>query len=375
MRSAAPTPHRRGRFARFLHAITSPYLRYQHANVIHAVRVGLAMATTILLTTGINLPHGVWASVSLLVVVGGLQHYGNVRKKAMERALGTMLGALIGLFLIFVQSVCGSLLLFFALMSIIAGACAYYAIGRPGYVALLTAITMVIVAGHGDLDFSTGLWRTANVLIGISIAVAFSFVLPQYAVYSWRYRLADNLRDCARLYGALVDGKPLLAEQTTSRFVVMSQRLVQARALMESVAKETRVPIVRLEEIQRLHRSILETLEMLINSLPEQRDADGHATHAGGFALACTPREYAVRRQLLRTARALRFGRVSLLHQSNDASSSMPADASVAPVGDATTQGMHWLAMRFSEQVERFRLRLGEIERHWNIEGARRLND
>jgi hypothetical protein len=39
-----------------------------------------------------------------------------------------------------------------------------------------------------------------------------------------------------------------------------------------------------------------------------------------------------------------------------------------------STQGMHWLAMRFVEQVDRLRLRLSEIERQWNIEGARPLN-
>ncbi len=175
---------RRGRIGRVLHAFASPYFRYLHANLIHAVRVGLGMAVSFLVTSGIDLPHGVWASVSLLVVIGGLQHYGNIRKKAAERALGTMLGAGFGLFLILVQTLFGSLLLFFLLMSVIAGGCAYYAIGKAGYVALLTAITTVIVAGHGDLDFSTGLWRTANVLIGIAIALAFSFVLPQYATYS-----------------------------------------------------------------------------------------------------------------------------------------------------------------------------------------------
>jgi hypothetical protein len=41
---------------------------------------------------------------------------------------------------------------------------------------------------------------------------------------------------------------------------------------------------------------------------------------------------------------------------------------------DMATQGMHWLAMRFAEQVERMRLRLSEIERQWNIEGARPLS-
>ncbi len=75
---------------------------------------------------------------------------------------------------------------------------------------------MVIVAGHGVSTSGTGLWCTANVLIGIAIALAFSLVLPEYAIYSWRYRLADNLRECARLYG-----KTLIAEETARRFYAM----------------------------------------------------------------------------------------------------------------------------------------------------------
>jgi uncharacterized membrane protein YccC len=363
MASSTSASLRKGRAKRLWHGLMSPFFRYRHAKLIHAVRVALGMATSFLVTTGIDVPHGVWASVSLIVVIGGLQHYGNIRKKAAERAIGTALGAAIGLALILVHMLFGSLMLFFLLMSAIAGACAYYAIGKAGYVALLTAITMVIVAGHGDSPFDVGLWRTANVLIGIAIALAFSFVLPQYATYSWRYRLADNLRECARLYGALLDGKPLIAEETTRRFLVMSQRLVQSRALMDSVAKETGVPLARLEEIQRLHRSILAALEMLVTSLPEaSRDRNG-------FALDCTPRELEARHTLLQMARALRFGRVGLLYAGVDAMAKREGGE-----GESTQQGMHWLAMRFDEQVDRLRLRLSEIERQWNIEGARPFN-
>ncbi|MFM0321345.1 FUSC family protein [Caballeronia glebae] len=367
MLSPRSTSLRRGRFSRLFHGIASPYFRYRHANLIHGLRVGLAVAMSIAVTTGIDMPHGIWATVSVLVVVGGLQHYGNIRKKAAERAIGTMLGAGFGLVLIMAETLTGSQMVFFVLMCLVAGACAYYAIGKPGYVALLTAITMVIVSGHGDLPLSTGLWRTANVMIGVVIALAFSFVLPQYATYSWRYRLADNLRECAKIYGALLDGTPLVAEDSARRMYAMSQRLVQARALMESVAKETSVPMARLEEIQRLHRSILAALEMLVTSMPEVA-----STTPSRFAIACSPGEYAVRRQLLQMARALRFGRVGLLYRAMDSSGA--PQARVAGDVNATTQGMHWLAMRFVEQVDRLRLRLSEIERQWNIEGARPLN-
>jgi uncharacterized membrane protein YccC len=170
--------------------IVSPYYRYRHASMLHAVRVGLAMLVSILVTSGIHVPNGIWASVTVLVVIGGLQHHGNIRKKAADRALGTLLGALVGLLLIAQLHSIGSMPLHYVLMSIAAGVCGYYAIGQAGYIALLAAITVCIVAGHGDSTVATGLWRTLNVLIGIAVALAFSFALPLYATYSWRYLLA-----------------------------------------------------------------------------------------------------------------------------------------------------------------------------------------
>lgn len=265
--SAVPRRRVRSRVARVWRALTSPFYRYRNAALIHAIRVGLAMLTSILATTGINIPHGIWASVTLLVVIGGLQHHGNIRKKAAERALGTLLGALIGLTLIVVQAVTGSSWLTYSLMSIVAAVCSYYAIGKPGYVALLTAITMCIVAGHGDNLIDTGLWRTLNVMIGIVIALAFSFALPLHATYSWRYRLADSLRECARVYTQIVSGVHVDNDEHIEIFRRLNQRLVQLRSLMPSVAKEIDVPAARLEQIQRQHRAILSSLEMMATGL------------------------------------------------------------------------------------------------------------
>ena len=58
----------------------------------------------------------------------------------------------------------------------------------------------MIVAGHGDNTMAAGLWRTVDIVIGITIALAFSFALPLYATWSWRYKLADALRGCAALH-------------------------------------------------------------------------------------------------------------------------------------------------------------------------------
>ncbi|MDR6445646.1 putative membrane protein YccC [Paraburkholderia terricola] len=354
---------RRSAISRALRAITSPYYRYRHAKVLHSLRVGLAMIVSILATTGIDIPHGIWASVTLLVVIGGLQHHGNIRKKAAERAAGTLLGASIGLLLIVQQNLLGSLPLTYLLMSVFAAICAWFAIGSSGYIGLLTAITMCIVAGHGDNQIDVGLWRTLNVLIGIVIALAFSFALPLYATYSWRYGIATNLRECARIYTRLLEGAPIGEEEQVKRFLQINRRLVQLRSLMPSVAKEVDVPQARLEEIQRLHRSVLSSLELLATGPLMHADAVARAAYAGQSGAEVR----AVRTILLATARGLRFGRAT--RPGIPAASPLAQTHGGAALGlPPDLQGPYWLGQRLAEQVDRLRALLLETEPNWNIE-------
>jgi uncharacterized membrane protein YccC len=354
---------RRSAISRMVRTFTSPYYRYRHAKVLHSLRVGLAMIVSILATTGIDIPHGIWASVTLLVVIGGLQHHGNIRKKAAERAAGTLLGATIGLLLILQQNLLGSLPLTYVLMSIVAAICAWFAIGSSGYIGLLTAITMCIVAGHGDNLIDVGLWRTLNVLIGIVIALAFSFALPLHATYSWRYGLAANLRECARIYTHLLEGEMISDDAQVKRFLAINKRLVQLRSLMPSVAKEIDVPLAKLDEIQRLHRSVLSSLELLATGSLMRADAEARAA----YARECGVEVHAVRGILLAMARGLRFGRAThfgipaaspLGQACSDAALELPPDL----------QGPYWLGQRFAEQVDRLRALLLETEPNWNIE-------
>ena len=358
-----PVIPRRSALSRLVRAVASPYYRYRHAKVLHSMRVGLAMLVSILATTGIDIPHGIWSSVTLLVVIGGLQHHGNIRKKAAERAAGTLLGASIGLVLILLQNLTGSLPLTYVLMSIVAGVCAWFAIGSSGYIGLLTAITMCIVAGHGDNLIDVGLWRTLNVLIGIVIALAFSFALPLHATYSWRYGIAANLRECARIYTSLLGGETLSEEELLKRFLQINKRLVQLRSLMPSVAKEIDVPQTKLEEIQRLHRSVLSSLELLATGPLMQTDAAARAA----YAAQCGVQVRTVRAVLLATARGLRFSRAThfgipaaapLTQAHGEAALKLPPDL----------QGPYWLGQRLGEQVDRLRALLLETEPHWNIE-------
>ncbi|PTR17863.1 MULTISPECIES: FUSC family protein [unclassified Pseudomonas] len=343
---------------RLLRPLLDPYRRYRHARVIHAVRVSLGLLATILLTTGIHLPHGEWASVTMLVVIGGLQHHGNIGKKAAERAIGTLIGAGVGLALVAQQAWLGMPWLTYFAMSVVCGFFSYHAIGKGGYTALLSAITVFIVAGHGDNPVTDGLWRGVDILIGIALALAFSFALPLYAVYSWRYNLADALRDCAKVYGRIIDGQAITADEHLKLMTRLNAVMVQLRSLMPSVSKEVKISMTELDAIQRNLRMCVSTLEILGNTRPDANDPE--AMRLLQTALKAEHRQ--IRVQLIGMARALKSGAAQRLNRPVD----VPLVSLDAPVYN-TLDGYRLLTQQLAANVGEMRQRLASNAPRWNI--------
>jgi uncharacterized membrane protein YccC len=320
--------------------------------MIHAVRVSLGLLASILLTTGIHLPHGEWASVTMLVVIGGLQHHGNIGKKAAERAIGTLVGAAVGLVLVVQQSWLGMPWLTYFAMAVVCGFFSYHAIGKGGYTALLAGITVFIVAGHGDNPVSDGLWRGVDILIGIALALAFSFALPLYAVYSWRYNLADALRDCATIYGRIISGQSVTADEHLKLMGRLNVVMVQLRSLMPSVSKEVKISMNELDAIQRQLRLCVSTLEILGNTRPDASD----------LQTALKAEHRLIRVQLIGMARALKSGVTQRLNRPM----ALPVVSLDAPVYNAL-DGYRLLTEQLAANIGEMRQRLARTAPNWNI--------
>jgi uncharacterized membrane protein YccC len=320
--------------------------------MIHAVRVSLGLLASILLTTGIHLPHGEWASVTMLVVIGGLQHHGNIGKKAAERAIGTLVGAAVGLALVVQQSWLGLPWLTYFAMAVVCGFFSYHAIGKGGYTALLAGITVFIVAGHGDNPVSDGLWRGVDILIGIALALAFSFALPLYAVYSWRYNLADAQRDCATIYGRIINGQSVTADEHLKLMGRLNTVMVQLRSLMPSVSKEVKISMTELDAIQRQLRLCVSTLEILGNARPDASD----------LQTALKAQHRLIRVQLIGMARALKSGVTQRLNRPT----ALPVVSLDAPVYNAL-DGYRLLTEQLAANIGEMRQRLARTAPHWNI--------
>jgi uncharacterized membrane protein YccC len=341
-----------------LRPLLDPYRRYRHAKLIHAARVALSVLVSIALTSGLRMPHGEWASITVLIVIGGLQHHGNIRKKAAERALGTVIGAAAGLSLIVLQSASGWPLLTSVLMAVACGVCAYHAIGKAGYIALLSAITMVIVAGHGDNEIADGLWRAVNVLVGIALALAFSFALPLYATYSWRYTLADALRGCAAVHARIGAARAVDDTAHLREMARLGTLLVQLRSLMPSVAKETGLPLTQIEAIQRGLRRCISTLEMLSGAQPAPDDADGRAYVVRTFAHD----NRRLRAMLFGAGRALKFGALARLQPGAVPPAGAPPTDAPARLSEFVS-----LSVTLDREIESLRARLLDTARLWNL--------
>ncbi|EIK97050.1 hypothetical protein PMM47T1_07911 [Pseudomonas sp. M47T1] len=338
-----------------LRPLLDPHRRYLYARYIHAGRVAVGLLASILLTTGLSLPHGEWASVTLLIVIGGLQHQGNIGRKSLERAYGTLIGAAIGLLLVVQQGYLHEQWLTYVAMSTVCGFFAYHAIGKGGYIALLSAITVFIVAGHGDNPISDGLWRLVDILIGIALALAFSFAIPLYAVYSWRFSLAKGLRGCAKAYGRILNGHSVTDDEHLKLAAQLNAIMVQLRSLMPSVSKEVRIPLTELEVIQGQFRLCLSTLELLSNLRPREHNDWHDWLH---------PEHRQINRQLIAMARALETGATDRLARQVERG----AEIEHVQVPDSQdAQGFRLLTLQLATNLEGLRQRLHKSSRRWNL--------
>ncbi|MNZ60435.1 Inner membrane protein YeeA [compost metagenome] len=347
--------------------LANPYSRYSYAAWIHCARVGLALLASMLLSSAFSIPHGLWSSVTVLVVMGGLLHQGTIRGKSYERILGTMVGAAAGLGVTLVAQLTGSITLMHVLMALLGAVCAYYAIRSAGYVALLAGITLFIVAEPGVSGITEGLWRTLNVLIGVGLALLFAQIYPLRAVYVWRYLLSDNLRACARMYGQLTAHSDFSAEHYASQLEELDQRLVAARAHLSPVARETGMPLRQLEIIQRIHRAIMGTLESLIAS----RQFAAQAGDIEPIPASLDEHRTLTIRLLLQSAHALKFSRTRKLVQECQGLEKLP-ERPHNLTDSFEQQGFYWLTLRLYEQVEKLSESLANSAAHWNIQSRDR---
>ena len=281
-----------------------PYVRYQHADILHAIRLGVAVILALLFNEVTNFPHGEWTTITVFIILGLLQYQGAIYTKAKERVLGTLLGIGIALGVLWFNKNAGAWLwIDYALIGLLSGIIGYLAVRKLGYTGLLTGITMLMIVsdlGNNSIG-QDGIYRVLNILLGTGVAVAVTLILPLKSTLMWRFLLSSNLDACSSLYAGV--GKHIDADtpdnaNTTPNSVVfpddgipvnktlvtalqqINKRLLAVRPHIAATASESGINKTTLETIQRTHRNIIGTIDLLLSAAPRlaniEIDDDNH---------------------------------------------------------------------------------------------------
>ena len=288
---------------RFTAPVIEPYARYQHADVLHAIRLGVAVILALLVNKITNFPHGEWTTITVFIILGLLQYQGAIYTKAKERVLGTLLGIGAALGIVwFSQGVGTWLWVDYVIIGLMSGIIGYLAIRNLGYTGLLTGITMLMIVS--DLGQSTigqdGIYRALNILLGTGLAVAATLILPLKSTLMWRFLLASNLDACSNLYARvgnhidtaeeLIDGavqyvNPTIFAVPINKALVIelqqiNKRLLAVRPHLAATTSESGIDKETIESIQRTHRNIIGTIDLLLTAAPRlasiEIDEDNH---------------------------------------------------------------------------------------------------
>ena len=288
---------------RFTAPVIEPYARYQHADVLHAIRLGIAIILALLVNKVTHFSHGEWTTITVFIILGLLQYQGAIYTKAKERVLGTLLGIVTALGILwFNQSAGAWLWVDYALIGLISGIIGYLAVKNLGYTGLLTGITMLmIVSNLGQSSIGQdGIYRALNILLGTGVAVAATLILPLKSTLMWRFLLASNLEACSSLYAGVgnhidaaeglgdehvnpaalaVEGVPV-DKTLVAELQQINNRLLAVRPHIAATASESGIKKGTLETIQRTHRNIIGTIDLLLTAAPRlasiEIDEDNH---------------------------------------------------------------------------------------------------
>ncbi|MFO0994122.1 MAG: FUSC family protein [Hyphomicrobiales bacterium] len=220
------------------------YLRAHPAEWRQALRVVIAVATTLIAIALLEVPQGYWAVITAVIVVQ--TSIGGSLKAALDRLWGTLAGAAVGALVAILLPHSSALEIALAIIVAVVPL-AYLAAVNPAFrVAPVTAVIMLVptYGPHAGAPVATALDRVFEIALGNVIALAVSiFVFPARAQEQLRAAAAKVVATNAELMDVLVEG--LLAGTGRQGAQPIHARIragiKQAEAAAEEASREKRM--------------------------------------------------------------------------------------------------------------------------------------
>ena len=238
----------------------------KHLRLIHSLKTALAVGIGYLVAILLKIPSMQWILITTIVVMGAQTTVGSFVKKCYARALGTVLGAALGIAVLVLWShndlMTGMTLTIFTIPFI------YLAFRKDdlSYAGVLGIITVIIVIMSEPPTISNGLARIMDVIIGIILSGLTTFlVLPTYARDLFLKNLAPLTQDFANLFSeSMLEGKTRKTHSHLQKLddKIEAELVDQRKLLAESKVEWPRKPslLPRYKEIiftcSRIHRHL-----------------------------------------------------------------------------------------------------------------------
>jgi uncharacterized membrane protein YccC len=146
----------------------------QAADLRLAAKVAAAAGGAFVLATLLNLPQGYWSVISALIVVQG--SLGGTLVAAQERAVGTLVGAIVGGAAAFLHP--HSLLTTSLTLVVVVAALAFAAAGRTMLkLAPVTAAILLVATANQPNQLAVAAERILEVMLGCVVGIAATFLI------------------------------------------------------------------------------------------------------------------------------------------------------------------------------------------------------
>jgi uncharacterized membrane protein YccC len=155
---------------------------FRDLRVRYGLKMGLAGILSLYLTQILRLPHDNWAILTVLVMMSG-QYVGSIAVKAILRVVGTIGGAIIGVWLVgdYTSTPIIFLPLFFLVLAITSYKYGQFGARQTPYAYYLLGLTTLSVVTNGistpDQAWQVGIDRAEEILVGSTVALLVSTLL------------------------------------------------------------------------------------------------------------------------------------------------------------------------------------------------------
>jgi uncharacterized membrane protein YgaE (UPF0421/DUF939 family) len=174
--------------------------------VRYGIKLGLAGLLALYVAQILRLPHDNWATLTVLVMMSA-QYVGSIAVKAIMRVLGTIAGAIVGVWLVGNYSSTPAIFLplLFLVMAIASYKFGQYGVRQVPYSYFLLGLTTLTIATNGvtapDQAWQLGLDRSEEIVAGIMCSLLVNTILwPRYA----REEFVAAARNALKRVGELV---------------------------------------------------------------------------------------------------------------------------------------------------------------------------